>query len=305
MIRFLPLLLLATLVAGIIIYQNYSTSNPLFWGPPKNAADFSEQKEDEQSMYKIPPDVLAALDEAKNSGKPVLGIRADGPIYHIPILMYHYVEYVADQNDKLRIALNTPPEVLDSEIKTLKDGGYSFINASELADILDGIKEAPPKPIMLTFDDSYSDFYTYAFPILKKYNAKAVQYVISGWLGHRDHLSEEQVKEIAQSGLVEIGAHTVHHLALAGLGETAKEEITKSKLQLEQILNTPVTALAYPYGSFDINAIQFAKQAGFRTAVSTIPGSETGNQSRYFAFRLRPGGSTGQALIDLVEKPQQ
>ncbi|MBI3486182.1 polysaccharide deacetylase family protein [Candidatus Daviesbacteria bacterium] len=258
--------------------------------------------EDQLSLYTIPSDVLAALNLAKTEGRPVLGIRADGPTYHIPILIYHYVEHVQDSGDKIRISLNTLPEVLDKQIETLVQAGYSFITASELADILDGIKPAPSKPVMLTFDDGYRDFYIDAFPILKKYNVKAVNYVVSGFINLPNNLTDAQLKEIVESGLVEIGAHTVHHLALAGLSDSQLAfEVGQSKIQLEQHLGFPITAFAYPYGSFDIHAIQSVKQAGFRTAVSTLSGAQLSNSVRFFVSRLRPGGNTGQSLLNLLQ----
>ncbi len=268
----------------------------------QNPIDKNGLNEDLLSQKQVPADVISALNQAKQSGKPVLGIRADGPDYQIPILMYHYVEHVKDSGDKIRISLNTLPEVLDQQIKTLVDNNYNFITASDLADILDGIKPLPNKPVMLTFDDGYRDFYTDAFPILKKYNVKAVNYVISGFINKPNNLTDEQLQEIAKSGLVEIGAHSVDHLALAGISQEKQAfEIAQSKVQLEQKLEKPVTAFAYPYGSFDISAIQIAKQSGFRSAVSTIDGKIINNSVRFFAYRIRPGLNTGQSLLKLLQ----
>ncbi len=260
-----------------------------------------EINEDALSVYSVPKDVLNAVTQAKSSGLPVLGIRADGPSYKIPVLMYHYVEYVQDRGDTIRISLNTPPSILDAQIKTLKDAGYVFLNASDVADILDGIVQAPDKSIVLTFDDGYRDFYTDVFPILAKYNVKAVEYVISGFIGEPNYLTKTQLLELTGSNLVEIGAHTIHHLALAGQNEaTLTKEINDSKIQLEQILGVNVTSFAYPYGSFDLPAIQVAKKAGFRTAFSTVPGTEVGNYDRLFINRIRPGGATGSVLLKMI-----
>lgn len=261
--------------------------------------------EDQLSLYNIPPDVLSALDQARSTGNPVLGIRADGPSYHIPILMYHYVEHVKDPGDKIRISLNTLPEILDQQLNTLVKANYTFLTASDLADILDGIKQPPPRPVVLTFDDGYRDFYTDAFPILKKYNVKAVNYVVSGFIDKPNNLTSDQLQEIAKSGLVEIGSHTINHLALAEVSESkAMEEIYTSKIALEQRLGVPVTVFAYPYGSFNLTDIQLVRKAGYRMAVSTIPGSQIGNEVRFFAYRLRPGVSTGQGLLMLLKNRQ-
>ncbi len=263
--------------------------------------DPDDINEDELSMYQIPNDVLAALNQSNTEDSSVLGIKSDGPTYHIPILMYHYIEHVQNPQDKVRISLNILPETFDKQLETLIKAGYNFITASDLADILDGIKQPPPNPVMLTFDDGYRDFYTDAFPILKKYNVKAVNYVISGFLNQPNHLTDPQLKEIAQSGLVEIGAHTVHHVALRGRSTTQVEtEVGQSKIQLEQKIGSAVTAFAYPYGSLDIHALRIVKESGFRTAVSTIPGSHVSNSVRYLTYRLRPGARTGQSLLNLI-----
>lgn len=235
------------ILAGILLIGGYLYQHQTL------LSQAPEKSEDELSLYTMPPDVRESLSQAKASGTTVLGVKTDAPYYHIPVLMYHYVEHVKDRGDKVRISLNTLPETLDLQIKTMKSAGYAFLTASDLADILDGIKTPPPKSVVLTFDDGYRDFYTDAFPILKKYQVKATEYVISGFLNLPNNLTKEQLKEVAQSGLVEIGAHTVHHLALGGANaKKAQGEIESSKIQLEQEINQPVVSFAYPYGSFDL-----------------------------------------------------
>lgn len=290
-------LLLAIILAAIGLFFFVTETLPNL----KSAVN--PENEDALSMYKVPSDVLAAVAKAKSTNLPVLGIRADVPGYKIPVLMYHYVENVKDKGDTIRISLNTPPYVLDNEIKTLKDAGFTFINASDLADILDGIKDPPNKPVVLTFDDGYRDFYTDAFPILKKYNVKAVEFVVSGFLNGPNYLTTSQLMEISKNDLIEIGDHTLNHVALAALPpSTVLRQIVGGKIQLETMLGIPITTFAYPYGSFDLSTIQLAKSVGFRTAFSTVSGTEVENYDRFYVNRLRPGGRVGQALLDLITK---
>src|SRR5258708_2307594 len=56
----------------------------------------------------------------------------------VPILLYHYVEYIQDKDDKLRAELNVTPAVFDSQVQTLKDAGYIFMTAKDMGDVLDG-----------------------------------------------------------------------------------------------------------------------------------------------------------------------
>lgn len=221
----------------------------------------------------------------------------------VPILLYHYVEYVADKRDTIRQSLNIQPYFFEQQVKTLKEANYTFLTASDLADILDGKKSLPTKPVLLTFDDGYRDFYTDVYPILKKYNVKATEYVISGVIGKPNYMFSNQVQEISESGLVEIGAHTVHHVSLAyKLLPVVQFEVQKSKSDLENNYHVKVVSFAYPNGSFDQQAITVVKNSGFRTAVSTVAGIDQSQNNRFFLYRLRPGIKVGIELINYLEQ---
>ncbi len=221
----------------------------------------------------------------------------------IPILMYHYVEYVKDKRDTIRQTLDVVPYTFEQQIKTLRDAGYTFLTASELADILDGKMAVPNKPILLTFDDGHWDLFTDVLPILEKYHVKATAYIISGFIGGADFMSKDQLEAVIRSGLVEIGAHTVHHISLARkILPVVQFEVDHSKEDLESEYHVHVVSFAYPNGSFDEQAIQVVTDAGFRTAVSTVPGIEQSVSNRFFLFRLRPGGRTGSVLLNYLEQ---
>ena len=146
--------------------------------------------------------------------------------FNIPILVYHYVEYVRDTRDTIRHSLDITPYVFENQVLTLKSSGFTFLTPSDINDILDDKKPLPKKPVILSFDDGYEDFYTDVLPILKKYNIRAVQYIISGFLDQPNYMTHQEVREIAKSGLVELGCHTVHHPNLARLSDSdAKDEI--------------------------------------------------------------------------------
>lgn len=243
-------------------------------------------------IVELPPDVKESI---KNL-KPQKSFR-------VPIFLYHYVEYVKDEGDTIRQSLNITPYVFDQEVKTLLDAGYTFITLSDLADALDDKISLPSKPVILTFDDGYRDFYTDVFPILKKYQVRAVVFVVPNFLNKQNNLDTWMLLDIAKSGLVEIGAHTMNHLYLSGLPlQMVKYEVEYSKQYLEKILGEQVDSFAYPYGAFDNVAIDVVKKAGFRSAVTTISGIFVLDVNRYFLSRVRPGGRVGTALLDLLEE---
>lgn len=223
--------------------------------------------------------------------------------FRVPILLYHYVEYVQNKTDKLRVELNVNPDVLDSQIVTLKNAGYTFMTAAQLGDVLDGKTKMPEKPILLTFDDGHWDFYTDVLPILEKYQIHATAYIITGFLGGSDFMSPAQLEAVIKSGLVDVGAHTVYHLSLSGLPyATVKYEIDQSKETLQNVYHVNAVSFSYPNGSFDLQAVQLVKDDGFTTAVSTVPGIYQNQTNRFFLYRLRPGYRTGNVLLDYLNQ---
>lgn len=263
----------------------------LLWAHTSPFLNAPEEIDETRLMTSLPPKM-----------QNVLGTTSSSKQFRVPILMYHYIEYVADPGDKIRISLNVIPSVFESQLKTLKDAGYTFLTASDLDKILAGKGKLPAKPILLTFDDGYRDFYTDAYPILKKYNTKATQYVIAGFLDRPNHLLTSQLQEIVNDKLVEIGAHTMNHLWLKGLSEQkVKYEITESRKQLQDLTHDPINSFAYPYGAFDEQAVEIAKEAGFSDALSTLPGVSQSKDNKYFLYRLRPGWRTGSELIAYLD----
>lgn len=263
------------------------------WYESRAVPDLGEQDE----MTVIPQEVNRVLGLSVGpSTSPANQLR-------IPILMYHYVEYVDSTKDPGRANLNIPPNILTAQIETLKSAGYTFITPDDLVPAIVGKKKLPTKVVMLSFDDGYEDFYTEVFPILQKEKVKGVAYIIVNLLDRPNYLFTYQLPELAKSPYVEIGAHTMDHPGLAGMNtKEATYEIAQSRKSLQDLLHVPVNSFAYPYGSFDLQAIQIVKDAGFSNAVSTIPGIEQSKDNLYFLNRLRPGDRTGQSLLDLFKQ---
>jgi peptidoglycan/xylan/chitin deacetylase (PgdA/CDA1 family) len=85
-----------------------------------------------------------------------------------------------------------------------------------------------------------------------------------------------ELRALAASELVTIGAHTVTHSSLAALPEADQaREVTSSKRRLEEILGKAVDVFSYPFGTrSDYNAatIRACRDAGFRKAATAFPG---------------------------------
>ena len=91
-------------------------------------------------------------------------------------------------------------------------------------------------------------------------------------IGTSGHLTEEQIKEMSESGLVHFGSHTVSHTRLDLLTEyQIQQELLNSKEIIEDITGKKVSALAYPNGVYTEKVEQLALALGYRYAYTTNP----------------------------------
>ncbi|MBI3385696.1 polysaccharide deacetylase family protein [Candidatus Gottesmanbacteria bacterium] len=220
--------------------------------------------------------------------------------YKVPVLLYHYIE-VAPPQDPARGALATPPDVLDTQFALLAAGGFTPITFDELAAAMNGKITLPAKPVILTFDDGYADFYANAYPILQKYHMKAVSFIPTGLIGGGNYMTWGQVEELARSPYVVFGAHSIHHPDLTRLSLAAlRSEIVESKHTLESHVGYIVNWFAYPYGLFDENVVSDVRGAGYIGSVTTIPGSFQYQSRLFYIPRYRAGKRTGEDFLRLV-----
>lgn len=83
-------------------------------------------------------------------------------------------------------------------------------------------------------------------------------------------LTRDELRALASSGLVDIGAHSVTHPALSSLPiDAQRREIVDSKAQLEHLLGRTLTSFAYPFGNQGPDTAALVREAGFRAACTT------------------------------------
>lgn len=82
-------------------------------------------------------------------------------------------------------------------------------------------------------------------------------------------MNKSQLQELAQSGLVEIAAHSHNHpnLGLIDIAD-ATEEITKCKALLEGVISNGVKAIAYPDGSYTPQVKKACLDAGYQNLLA-------------------------------------
>ena len=193
---------------------------------------------------------------------------------HIPILMYHSISEKAGPKFK---EFTVPEALFARQVEYLHQQAYTPMTVSQLVQARSQ-GSLPAKPVVLTFDDAFLDFYTAALPILTRYSFPATLYVpttyvngTSRWMqrsgeGSRPIVSWEQLREISKSG-IECGAHSQTHPQLDLLPlAVAKKEITESKIILEEHLGEQVLSFAYPYGYHTSAVKRIVRDAGYTSA---------------------------------------
>ncbi len=206
----------------------------------------------------------AAAKPADSAQKNTVTISPEKSYLELPIFMYHYIRDYSDPNDQLGINLSVSPNTLAAQLDYIQKQGYTTITFENVKN-----NSIPKKPIMLTFDDGYLDFYTNAFPQLKARGMKAVVYIITSPPAYGEYLTKNQIRELSDYG-IEIGSHTISHRNLAtATDEKAIEEITKSKAYLEKIIGKPVISFCYPSGQYNTQTPEIVKNAGYLYAVTT------------------------------------
>ena len=89
----------------------------------------------------------------------------------------------------------------------------------------------------------------------------------------------DQVSNLVNSGLIDVGAHTRSHVNLAAQSPDAqKKEIAGSKKDLEEWLGREVSSFSYPFGTrqhYNKDSVMLAKEAGFKLATANYAGCVT------------------------------
>ena len=210
----------------------------------------------------------------------------DEPV-QIPILMYHAV-HVMDPSETSNANLIVDPDLFETQIKALANAGYYFLTPEEAYKAFTENALPAKKVVWLTFDDGNEDFYTIAYPILKKYKAKATNNVITGFVkkGNAGNLTVKQMKEMMAHGM-SFQSHTVNHPDLSTTDKaTQKVELTDSIDFLENKLNTKVNTIAYPSGRYNQTTLDLAKKT-YKLGLTTNEGLASAKDGLLSLNRVR------------------
>lgn len=190
-----------------------------------------------------------------------------------------------------------------AQVEWLKAQDFHFVSMDDVLADRAGKRPLPNKPVLLTFDDGYESFYTDVYPVLKRMKAPAIIAIVDSWLDESgtvdfdglliprtELMSWEQVREVRNSGLVEVASHShaMHRGSLAnpqGNKEPAAtarlyspesheyetEAVYKKRVltdlksssdRLKQRLGVRPRIMVWPYGSHNAIVRELAEKTG-------------------------------------------
>ena len=211
----------------------------------------------------------------------------------VPIIMYHSILKDPARSNKYTIT----PAVLEEDLKYIKANGYETITISDLISYVYADKPLPPKPIILTFDDGHYNNYGYLYPLLEKYDMKAVISIVGSYTDKFSETNEanlnysylrwKDINELISSGRVEFQNHTynLHDNTHGRIGAKKKkgesddeykkileEDINKLQNEFKENTGYVPTCFTYPFGGISNSSLDIIKELGFKGSLSCEEG---------------------------------
>jgi len=230
-----------------------------------------------------------AAESEPDPGAPVVEQTPDG--VPLPILMYH--DILKSRTGTYTIS----PQQLEADFMYLKENGYNTVVTGDIIAFAESGTPLPDNPIMLTFDDGYFNNIYYAEDLLKKYDMRAVMFVVGAFCEQAvaegvenpnySYVLWERIAQMSQGGVWDVQSHSwdMHKINARREGVRRKnsldeqehikellEDLTQISQKLEETTGKPTLAFAYPYGALDDHAEELLKKVGYKISVCSYGG---------------------------------
>ncbi|MBR5517629.1 MAG: polysaccharide deacetylase family protein [Clostridia bacterium] len=241
----------------------------------------------------------------------------------IPAIMYHKVTHNPDEVTDYVVTA----QMVRDDFEEIKARGYTPIFVSEYYDLVNIYKsndknrynkiveyfEETSKPIIITFDDGYEGIYEDVLPLMKEYGFKVNFYICGELIDQQnpEYCTWEEVKELSQCGLAEIGNHTygLHKYSKDVLADmynynlySAIFDINQNRALIKEKLGLESNIISFPYGLYDSYVLDVLKTYGYDTFISTDYRVNTIKDAVATLGRFnRPASFTTKEFFDLIE----
>jgi peptidoglycan/xylan/chitin deacetylase (PgdA/CDA1 family) len=191
----------------------------------------------------------------------------------LPVLMYHGI-HDDDRDPGIYNPLySLTAGAFAGHLDWLADQGF---RTRLLAD-----PKRTPRDVVITFDDGDASAAAVAMPMLLARGMVAEFCITSDFVGRPGSVTREDLRALIANGMG-VQSHGRTHRPLSTLtdGELA-EELVRSRRDLEEWSGTPVVGLSVPGGRAGAREERFARDAGYRILMNSVPGPNR---------RMRPNG---------------
>ncbi len=237
----------------------------------------------------------------------------------LPIIMYH--AFLKDTNSHGKFVIS--PNQFEEDIIYILQKGYEPILVNDLISYTKGEKLLPEKPIMITIDDGYFNNYLYVFPILKKYNVKAVISPIMKYSelysqhdennAYYSHITWEQGREMINSNLIEFQNHTYDLHSIDNGRKGIQKKSSESRDEYQKMLYADLykahnlikenfcfipNAMVFPFGYFSNESEVVLKEMGYQVSFSCNEGINHISPTSSLHFLKRYNRPDGKSSVE-------
>jgi peptidoglycan/xylan/chitin deacetylase (PgdA/CDA1 family) len=209
------------------------------------------------------------------------------------ILIYHRVAPVLP--GYAPPTFNVPPQRFREQIVGLFRQGFTFLSLDEVLRRRAENGSVPPRTVVVTFDDGFESVHEFAWPTLREFNVPATIFVNTAYLGQESPfpldawghayandvppvnfrpLTIAQCREMAATGLIELGAHTHTHADFRGQPDNFRHDMQVCLECLSETFQITSPTFAFPFGKprmgfTDSSLIEIVRSLRVRCALTT------------------------------------
>ncbi|MFY9178417.1 MAG: polysaccharide deacetylase family protein [Venatoribacter sp.] len=231
---------------------------------------------------------------------PLLYLFSIQAFAQLVILQYHHI------STKTPASTSTTPDVFAQHMQLLEQEKMHIIDLKQALVALQNGETLPEKSVAITFDDAYQSIYENAWPILKEKNWPFTIFVNPDAVdnGGPATISWEALQQMQKGGAL-IANHSQHHDYLIeqnekNLADYLDAEINQAEKRIAEKLGVSHKLLAYPYGEFNTQIMQWLKQQGY-IALGQQSGA-VGPQTNWQAVPRYPAGGIYANPVTLKTK---
>lgn len=213
----------------------------------------------------------------------------------LPVLMYHFF-YDASKGEYARDGNWIEISNFEDHLNYLVENDYYFPTWEEVSKYIDGEIDLPKKSIVLTTDDGEETFFKTALPVIKKYDVKITEFLVTSWNGWFKH--DYPAKQVSYQS----HSDNMHKAGSDGKGVMTSwsyEKILNDCKESRKVLDNEAIAFCYPFGQFNETSKKAVKDAGFELAFTTEVGKVKVGSDKLELPRIRTSTKTN---LDIFKK---